>query len=218
MSQTTRIPSLDACAAVYVDVWETFEDDPFDPDDLDRHLLDSGRPDGLEPHGDEVIASLAFLVGAGALSRLGDGRLRACHRPDVPPAEWSEDAAARADALAAAIARAANRDTKMETETETETPPFRYRGERYARLPVPPDATVESLDEAVVDAIEDAPDVAGVGLYAPADAVAPVQRVADRLCDESPPDGPSPRFEKETSEVATGDDGDLEFRLYLRAV
>ncbi|MFC7154876.1 hypothetical protein ACFQPA_05325 [Halomarina halobia] len=209
MTSTIRVPSLDACAAVYVAAREAFEDDPFDADDLGRHLLEREGPNGVAPHDDALVAHLAFLVGAGALDRREDGRFRAWHPPDAPDDEWREGAAATASALASAVARAPG-----ETEpAETGMAAFRYRGERYVSVSVPSD----DLADRIADAMADAPSAAGVGLYAPADAVGPVQHVADRLCDEFPTEEVAVRFEKETSEVVAVDDG-LEFRLYLRAV
>ncbi|MFC6835849.1 hypothetical protein [Halomarina ordinaria] len=195
----TDLPTLGSCADLYVAVWDEYGGEAFGAAALDRRLAErDGANDA--PHGDALGRRLATLVGAGALERLDDGRLRARLPPDAPAEDWHALGAERAGAVHAALTRMAGAGEDDRT--------YRHDGERYAPLPAG-EAAERPLVPRAERALDDS--VVGVALYAPAEEAAPVQRAADDLCAMD-----APSFTKVTSAVVAGADGDLEFRLYLR--
>lgn len=199
-----RLPDLDDCVTVYLDVWDVFGTDTFSVGDLVVELhqreTDTDLLDGVGPQ-----RQIDLLTAYGLLEQVSGDRYRVRCQPDETQLEWWEQLEDQVEELHDAV------HEKRRTVSEGgDRPLLTYRGHTYVSLFVDEGTPIaDVIDE--VHEINNLHD--GVALRSPATLANEVQDIADELCSVTR-DGIEP-FEKVNSEVKGSNSDDLEFRLFI---
>lgn len=220
MTSEPSLPRVDVCAELYVDVWDLFGEQPFDPDDLSRRLAEYERDICLITGSDEPERHLDLLAAYGLLERNDDGRYWIRCPPDESVERWHQALRPQLETVHEWVHRLKRRRTDDPDSDENGTEDAivaRRNGKPYASIDLDEDATFRAIVPELTESIDRHPDVAGVTLRSPAALTGDVQQLADRLCSaETMAEIDCPRFEKVTSEVVGEHKNNLEYRLYLR--
>lgn len=206
-----ELPHLEACVDVYLDVWERFEDESFDLEDLlverperERDALSSGA---LAPR-----QYLDLLTAYGLLEYAGDDAYRVRCTPDETELEWQNRFTDRGERLYGAV-----HSGEAEQAAGGDESLVAYRGQTYVSVFFERETDVEAVADYASDLHEAGELRSGLALRCPADGARTAQRVADALAD---PDAVASTalpftFEKVNSEVKGADSDALQFRLYV---
>lgn len=206
---------LDDCLDLYLHAWELLGDRAFTPAELAERLVEQNR--GIEYATGEggPQRHLDLLVVSGLLGRTEGGRYRIRCAPDQDLETWQERRAKRTEAIHWEVQR--RRTDRSARDDESDTEILRRRGATFADVHVDDGIGFDELTRRVVAVLEDASNVDGVVLRAPAELTGHVQQQADDLCDrDRAADADRPAFEKITADVVGEHKDDLEYRLYLR--
>lgn len=210
-------PDIEDCIALYLDVWDLFEQRTFEPEELTERLVEHDRDVGYVTGEGDPGRHLDVLVEYGLVART-DGQYRIKCTPDEEIAAWREKLQTPPEAIHRLVQETKARRRGAATAGGEDT--LERDGERFVSISADEATEVRDVVSAMTDRLGEPPRHAGIVVRTPADLTGHVQRLADELCDaDAMADADLPyRFEKVTSNIRGEHKDDIEYRLYLRTV
>lgn len=219
MSSADSLPQLDACVALYLDVWELFGKQSFTPTDLSRRVVNEVRTIDAVTGQNGPETNLDLLVAYGLLACDGEDRYRILCTPKESIEEWQRKRLSQLETLRQRIDRQQRQPGYGVdgSEDDGEADLLLREGAAYVSVRVDEGGTLEAVAADMREQLDRNPDVTGIALRCPAILTRRVQKLADYLCaDDATVKTGVGRFEKVNSAVVGAHKDDLEYRLFLR--